>query len=252
MKDAGAELSLLCESTMKGAIEGGATRHVAAAVAAALVRTAHVVLHEEGKQSTACSQQSESCNSVEQQVESRLKLIKPAIQAQCKAGVEQGVNYHSARPLISERAKLLSNCAKHSGFNDNVSFEELSNAELKRRQHGSRQKRHKKKCPSDDETHIDGSLSDMLSKLGSLLHADPGTPRSSLNPDAEAYIPGFASEENQSKGVDDGIAQRLQEVYVPDYVDQWTVAEPVEPKGPDVSCASVQYPDDEVPRKERC
>ena len=77
-------------------------------------------------------------------IQQRLSLIKPALEAQRAASLKEGRNIHSSRGLLDERQHLLSNIAKHAGFSQDVTLSDLSTRELKKMQKGA--------LPSSDES----------------------------------------------------------------------------------------------------
>ena len=112
-------LDVLVAATMEGAVRGGASRHVAAAVAAAALR---VVVGERFSPPATVS---------ESLVEDRLALIRPVLAAQMAAAERNGSDVHDAQGLVSGTTRLRCNVAKHAGFDLPVPVSELPVSQLK-------------------------------------------------------------------------------------------------------------------------
>ena len=110
------------------AVGAGASRQVAAAVAAALWRC--VMLPVE------CVDAADADDG--RQVDERLAAIKPCVAAQVAAAGNKGVECHSARGLVSRDVLVRANAAKHHRFGADFSL--MSAADCRRAQRGARRR----------------------------------------------------------------------------------------------------------------
>ena len=107
------------------AVGAGASRQVAAAVAAALWRC---VMHP----AASCDAEDPEAG---RQVAARLAAIKPCLAAQELAAGTLGAVCHTARGLVSRNVQVRANAARHHGFGGD--FSKLSAADCRRAQRGA-------------------------------------------------------------------------------------------------------------------
>jgi hypothetical protein len=138
-------IGMVVTAMFKGLSAGGATRHVVAAAAAAVLRTLQrdglQLLHTEPVVLQAVPMQAK-LEPGDAQLESllldRLAMIAPALRAQVAAGL-LGCNCHSAKGLVEPEVALRANVAKHASFETGDLLSRLPAAELRRRQRGRTQ-----------------------------------------------------------------------------------------------------------------
>ena len=116
-----AHSALACE-LLAAAVAAGASRQVAAAIASALFRTAT---------SEVADTDSEV---VKEQVEARLRALRPCLKAQVIAGTVFGVQAHTAKDLVPADTVRRANAARHHAFRED--FAALTATDIKRAQRG--------------------------------------------------------------------------------------------------------------------
>ena len=118
-------------AVMQGLVRGGASRHVVAAAAAAIYRSALATANGDlgGTDDPF----------IEAEVHARLQAIRPSIRAQVKVAEVGGHNCHSAAGLVPPDTLVRANVAKHD-FVLGKPFARLSSLELRRAQRGGRQR----------------------------------------------------------------------------------------------------------------
>ena len=92
--------AVLAEHIMAGTLRGGASRQVAAAVAAAIFRVALMP--------AVATDGSEEVQEVQEEVAARLNLVRPALTSLVAAGASE------AKPSVSGAQRALRNCALHA------------------------------------------------------------------------------------------------------------------------------------------
>eukprot|EP00746_Dinoflagellata_sp_MGD_P011296 gnl/MRDRNA2_/MRDRNA2_123632_c0_seq1.p1 gnl/MRDRNA2_/MRDRNA2_123632_c0~~gnl/MRDRNA2_/MRDRNA2_123632_c0_seq1.p1 ORF type:complete len:330 (-),score=74.12 gnl/MRDRNA2_/MRDRNA2_123632_c0_seq1:85-1011(-) len=162
----------LAMSMMIGVVHGGASRHVAAAVAAAIMRC-KADLHKH-----VC----DDADLIIEDVQQRMQAIIPALAAQSKAARSSGVNVHSARGLITPEQNLRANAAKHVGFETEKPFAQMTNQELRRRQRRGKKSRW---IPVDEQSQENQSTP--------LAADDQSQPEMEHSPDAASNREEYAS-----------------------------------------------------------
>ncbi len=114
----------LAAALMEATVRGGASRQVAAAVAAAMFRSVSVT----------------GCTVVDELVNDRLDMLAPCLRAQVTAGLQSGQDVHTARGLVEPDVVLRGNVARHAGFDSGQPLGDVPAAHLKRLQRGGQEK----------------------------------------------------------------------------------------------------------------
>jgi hypothetical protein len=127
----------LVAAAAKAAVDGGATRHVAAAVTTAAVRTVWQLMagESEGDEEHLDSFTQAGLEQVQQELAARLRAVKPVI-------LEHIVAAASGRaPAVPGDARVKRNVAVHVGFGEGAGLLSQPAQELRRRQRGRRRPR---------------------------------------------------------------------------------------------------------------
>mmetsp|Transcript_79235 Transcript_79235/g.227264 ORF Transcript_79235/g.227264 Transcript_79235/m.227264 type:complete len:408 (-) Transcript_79235:225-1448(-) len=73
---------------------------------------------------------------IEALVQDRLRLLIPSLVAQTRRGLDEGLNFHSARGLVAPEDILRRNVAVHAGFHLHEPLSSMTHAELNKLQRG--------------------------------------------------------------------------------------------------------------------
>ena len=95
-------------------------------------------------------------------------MLRPVLQAQTEAGLDNGYSQHSGKGLVSKSDMLRANAAKHAAFHKEKPLSKLPDQELKKFQRGKSHLKHK------------DALSDLIGTWSSSSNEEPKVLRTPL------------------------------------------------------------------------